>query len=143
MSEVRIYGIRHHGPGSSRSLLEVLDSWQPDTVLIEGMPETPKRWVQHSGLVTPVAAVFYPTAEPARATFAPFAEFSPEWVALHWALKRGVQVRFIDLAATYYFAKEWSQAEQKLDPFAVLGEVAGYCDGEAWWDDQIESRVGS
>lgn len=143
MSEVRIYGIRHHGPGSSRSLLEVLDSWQPDTVLIEGMPETPKRWVQHSGLVTPVAAVFYPTAEPARATFAPFAEFSPEWVALHWALKRGVQVRFIDLAATYYFAKEWSQAEQKLDPFAVLGEVAGYRDGEAWWDDRIESRVGS
>jgi len=123
--------------------LAALDSWQPDAVLIEGMPETPKRWVQHSGLVTPVAAVFYPTAEPARATFAPFAEFSPEWVALHWALKRGVQVRFIDLAAAHYFAKEWSQAEQKLDPFAVLGEVAGYCDGEAWWDDQIESRVGS
>ena len=143
MSEVRIYGIRHHGPGSSRSLLEALDSWQPDAVLIEGMPETPQKWVQHSELATPVAAVFYPTAEPARATFAPFAEFSPEWVALHWALNRGVQVQFIDLAAAHYLAKEWSQGEQKLDPFAMLGEVAGYRDGEAWWDDQIESHVGS
>lgn len=143
VSEVRIYGIRHHGPGSSRSLLKALDSWQPDAVLIEGMPEIPIRWVQHSGLATPVAAVFYPTAEPARAIFAPFAEFSPEWVALQWALERGVQVRFIDLAATHYFAKEWSQAEQKLDPFAILGEVTGYRDGEAWWDDQIESHIGS
>ena len=36
MSEIRIYGIRHHGPGSARSLLRALDDFAPDAILIEG-----------------------------------------------------------------------------------------------------------
>ena len=36
----------------------------------------------------------------AAAAFYPFAAFSPEWVALRWALDHGVPVRFADLPAT-------------------------------------------
>ena len=31
-----VFGIRHHGPGSARSLQRALQALQPDTVLIEG-----------------------------------------------------------------------------------------------------------
>ena len=36
MSEVRIYGVRHHGPGSARSLLRAFETFDPGAILIEG-----------------------------------------------------------------------------------------------------------
>ena len=36
---VRVFGIRHHGPGSAASLRQALRQWQPDSVLVEGPPE--------------------------------------------------------------------------------------------------------
>ena len=36
---VHIFGIRHHGPGSARSLLAALAALQPDALLVEGPPE--------------------------------------------------------------------------------------------------------
>ncbi|TAI40340.1 hypothetical protein EWI31_33035, partial [Streptomyces tsukubensis] len=38
------------------------------------------------------------------AAFWPFAEFSPEWVAIRWALAHDVPVRFIDLPAAHTLA---------------------------------------
>ena len=32
---VHLLGIRHHGPGSARSVLRVLNELQPDVVLVE------------------------------------------------------------------------------------------------------------
>ena len=34
-----LYGIRHHGPGSARSVRAALAEQRPDVVLIEGPPE--------------------------------------------------------------------------------------------------------
>ena len=45
----------------------------------------------------PVALLVYPVDAPARAVFYPFAEFSPEWQAIRFALARGIPVRFMDL----------------------------------------------
>ena len=39
MGEVSLFGIRHHGPGSARSLARALEALAPDLVLIEGPPE--------------------------------------------------------------------------------------------------------
>ena len=36
---VHIFGIRHHGPGSARSLLSALETLQPDCILVEGPPD--------------------------------------------------------------------------------------------------------
>ncbi len=36
---VTIFGIRHHGPGSARSLVRSLQTLQPDIILVEGPPE--------------------------------------------------------------------------------------------------------
>ena len=85
MSEIRIYGIRHHGPGSARSLLRALDDFAPDAILIEG-PADADAMVSHvAGLKPPVALLAWVTGEPSRAAFWPFATFSPEWQALDWA----------------------------------------------------------
>ncbi len=34
-----LLGIRHHGPGSARSVLAALERLQPDCLLVEGPPE--------------------------------------------------------------------------------------------------------
>ena len=36
---VHFFGIRHHGPGCARSLLQALEQLQPDCLLVEGPPE--------------------------------------------------------------------------------------------------------
>jgi hypothetical protein len=39
MADPHVFGIRHHGPGSARSLLRALDALRPDVLLIEGPPD--------------------------------------------------------------------------------------------------------
>ena len=34
-----IFGIRHHGPGSARSLRAALEQLRPDAILVEGPPD--------------------------------------------------------------------------------------------------------
>src|SRR3954466_8779102 len=96
-----VFRIRHHGPGSARSLERALDALQPDTVLIEGPPEA-ERLVELAAreeMAPPVALLTYVPHEPARAAFYPFARFSPEWRARRHSLANGVPVRFMDLPA--------------------------------------------
>ena len=92
---VDVLGIRHHGPGSARSVLQALDELTPDLVIIEGPPEldTLLPLAAEPDLVPPVAGLVYVTDEPHRAAFYPFAAFSPEWVAMRWAIGHDVPVR--------------------------------------------------
>ena len=54
---VHLLGIRHHGPGSARSVLRALEDLHPDVVLVEAPADvdTALRWVGEAGLVPPVA----------------------------------------------------------------------------------------
>ena len=58
---VRLFGIRHHGPGCARSLLRALEAMQPDCLLIEGPPdgESVLPFVLESGMCPPVALLVY------------------------------------------------------------------------------------
>lgn len=107
-AQLSILGIRHHGPGSARSVRSALDELSPDAVVIEGMPELERLLplAGDPGLVPPVAGLVYVKGEPHRAVFSPMAAFSPEWVAMRWALERGVPVRFADLPAVNWLALE-------------------------------------
>ncbi|GAA4623877.1 hypothetical protein GCM10023196_021840 [Actinoallomurus vinaceus] len=102
---VRIFGIRHHGPGSARALVRALDELRPDIVLIEGPPEADAivGLAGDPGMVPPVALLAHAVdgGEERRAAFWPFAEFSPEWQAIRHALRAGVPVRFCDLPAAH------------------------------------------
>ena len=102
---VHVFGIRHHGPGSARSLLRALESLAPDLVLVEGPPEADALipLAAHEEMRPPVALLVYDPADPRRAVHYPFATFSPEWQAIRYALARGVPVRFCDLPQAHQF----------------------------------------
>ncbi|MEV7772144.1 DUF5682 family protein [Kitasatospora sp. NPDC086791] len=148
--EVALLGIRHHGPGSARAVAAALDRWQPDAVLIEGPPEADDLVHLAAGkdLVPPVALLAHAVDDPAKAAFWPYAEFSPEWVAIRHAVAHGLPVRFIDLPAGYGFAPAPGSAldsdeagDLPADPVALLAEAAGYDDPERWWEDVVEHRA--
>ncbi|MBD0693534.1 hypothetical protein BG452_41655, partial [Streptomyces sp. CBMA123] len=153
-SEVALLGIRHHGPGSARAVAAALAQWQPDAVLIEGPPEADAvvHLAAEKDLVPPVALLAHAVDDPARAAFWPYAEFSPEWVAIRHAVDHDLPVRFIDLPAAYGFAPAPEEAEAveeaeeaadelPVDPLALLAEAAGHDDPERWWEDVVEHRA--
>ncbi len=139
----RLFGIRHHGPGSARALAAELVAFQPDVVLIEGPPEADGvvRMAADPGLEPPVALLAYAVDDVSRAAFWPFAVFSPEWQAIRYAVAAGAPVRFCDLPAAHQFALG-GRPGGSGDPLARLAAVAGYDDPERWWDDMIEHRRG-
>jgi hypothetical protein len=115
-SNLRILGVRHHGPGSARSVVEALAAHPPAAVLIEGPPEADEHIaaVTREGMVPPVALLIHRADDPKQAVFYPFAEFSPEWQALRWAVANGVPVKFMDFPWTHRFALR--AAEEKTPP---------------------------
>ncbi|HEX2118279.1 MAG TPA: DUF5682 family protein, partial [Acidimicrobiales bacterium] len=150
---VRYFGIRHHGPGSARSLDVALDEWRPDAILVEGPPEADDL-VPLAGsdeMRPPVALLVHVVDKPRRAFFWPFAAFSPEWRAIQHGLRHGVPVRFIDLPAAIWLAParrfstpaeedEEPERPRHRDPLAQLASAAGYADVERWWEDLVELK---
>jgi hypothetical protein len=94
-----IFGIRHHGPGSARSLRQALETLQPDTILIEGPPDAESilPLLASPAMQPPVALLIYVPDKPQDCVYYPFAIFSPEWQALHYGLTNNIPVRFMDL----------------------------------------------
>lgn len=187
MSDIHYFGIRHHGPGSSKRLLAALDRLQPKVVLIEGPSDcsTLLPLLAHHEMKPPVALLAYATEQVSCSFYYPFAEFSPEYQACLWAMKAQAEVAFIDLPASVQLAQmilerksqddmqngaedigddesdttynATSKTENSiedtpdtastkdavsvaLDPIGSLAKLAGYEDGEAWWNDLIEQN---
>ncbi|MFC4160312.1 DUF5682 family protein [Chitinimonas lacunae] len=162
----RVFGIRHHGPGSAKRLVQALDAYQPDIVLIEGPPEGDSliEWAAHPQIKPPVALLVYAEDSPGNASFYPFAEFSPEWQALRYAARQAVPARFIDLPVAIRLASRLAEDEEDNpatplddevcaegddddteaettpagDPLDALAALSGDVDGEAWWDRLVE-----
>ncbi len=166
--ETRTFGIRHHGPGSARRLRGELERWAPDLILLEAPADSAPALFQltASGMRPPLALVLYDTKDIERASFYPFARFSPEYQALEWARDHGVEVRPIDLPARHYLAHRDEQplslfpapvveesspfpgksraeltAQLRRDPLSLVAELAGYPDSESWWDATLERGV--
>jgi hypothetical protein len=157
-TEVSLFGVRHHGPGSARRLVEALDALGPATVLIEGPADASHLlpMLADPALETPVALLTYDEDDPGRASFFPFAEYSPEFQAARWAVAHGAGLRFIDLPASDRLGEHdggdvaYSPTETDVeareddpigrDPIGALAQAAGYDDGESWWADVIEQN---
>jgi len=164
---VHIFGIRHHGPGSARSLCQALTQLQPDIVLVEGPPdaESVLPLLVHAEMRPPVALLVYTPDNPQQAVYYPFAVFSPEWQAIHYGLTHQIPVRFMDLPQTHRFAIAATDSKEDEaeaiatpgpsesgpteaisayhDPLRLLAEAAGYSDGERWWEHLVEQRQDS
>jgi hypothetical protein len=170
---IHIFGIRHHGPGSARSLCQALTQLQPDIVLVEGPPdaEAVLPLLIDPQMRPPVALLVYAPENPQQAAYYPFAVFSPEWQAIHYGLTQQIPVRFMDLPQTHRLAMGMEEKEQELankeqppedrekeesseslpqhapnpydDPLSLLAQAAGYSDGERWWEHLVEQRQDS
>ncbi|WP_444943901.1 DUF5682 family protein [Microbulbifer sp. ZKSA006] len=161
------FGIRHHGPGSARRLVAALDQLKPEKVLIEGPADCSELLplLASAQMHPPVALLGYAAESPASSLYYPFVEYSPEYQACLWAVQQGVEVKFIDLPLNIQLAQllhpepqdaegEPSEAEaappatanppepstDTSDPIGLLARLAGYKDGEAWWNDLIEQN---
>jgi hypothetical protein len=162
-SALHIFGIRHHGPGSARRLLEALGELRPSIVLIEGPSDASDLlpMLADAAMAPPVALLTYAADDPARAIFWPFATYSPEYQAACWATRNGAAARFIDLPASWRLVPSASPAARAeetdaattpplgseeppnmlaRDPIGVLAAAGGYEDGESWWRDVIEEN---
>ncbi|MGW5922870.1 DUF5682 family protein [Nocardia fluminea] len=137
----RVFGIRHHGPGSARSLRHALEEFRPDAILIEGPADADPLvgFVAADTMAPPVALLAYVPDSPAHAAFWPFAVFSPEWQAMRYGVEHAVPVRFCDLPATNVLAADDDARGGGSDPLAALASAAGYDDAERWWDAVVES----
>lgn len=166
---VTILGIRHHGVGSAKNVLKRLEQLGPDLILVEGPPEldTITNWIGGKELKPPVAMLCYDEAQPKRAVFYPFSEFSPEWQAIRFANRHKIPVRMMDLP----MALRWEMTqldkekipivaelpenpdeapvfqipeEQQIsrDPIAHFAGIAGYTSSDLWWEHQFEQGQG-
>jgi hypothetical protein len=154
VGDVHLFGIRHHGPGSARSLVHALEQAKPDIVLIEGPPDANELLplAAHEKLEPPVALLVYVPQTPRGAVLYPFASYSPEWQAIRYALARQLPVRFIDLPQSLRMVESAGtsqptqpveeEPERHSDPLAPMALAAGYGDTERWWDHLVESRTG-
>lgn len=146
---IHVFGIRHHGSGSARSLRQALETLQPDIVLVEGPPDAESRLplLIHPEMRPPVALLLYVADHPEQAVYYPFAVFSPEWQAIQYSLQHQIPVRFMDLPQSHQFALAQTQPEPErsttTDPLGLLAQSAGYQDSERWWEHLVEQRQDS
>src|SRR4051794_30157876 len=129
-----IFGIRHHGPGSARSLRRALDELKPNCVLLEGPPDAGHDVLALAAKATmqpPVAILVHASDEPSRAVYYPFAGFSPEWTAIQWALKHEAPLRFMDLPMAHRMAMDRQREERaKADATTVEAEGESIDEGQ-------------
>ena len=93
-----LIGVRHHSPALSVVVGELLDAHRPEVLLLELPAEFAEwlPWLADERTAAPIAlaGVAGPAGDPA---FYPFADFSPELVAVRWAARNGVEVVPCDL----------------------------------------------
>ena len=168
-TDLRLFGIRHHGPGSAASLVAALDAFRPDIVLLEcpADAEAALATATHPELRLPVALLVYNPKQQGQASFLPFAEFSPEWQAVQWCARNEAHVRCMDLPMSLRFgmrdagaapelesepepagsplcAEEGGREEEVTgDPVAYIARLAGYSDSEQWWETHLEHAPGN
>jgi hypothetical protein len=126
---VFLFGIRHHGPGSARSLRAALQDLCPDLLLVEGPPEANPvlPLAVHEAMRPPVALLIYAAKEPGLAAYYPFAEYSPEWQAIRFGIQNRLPVRMIDLPQSIQMA--WSrrmedEAPRRMEPTADAAQAS-------------------
>jgi hypothetical protein len=148
-----LLGIRHHGSGSSKSLVKALNIIQPDLILLEGTEEADAllKYVGQKGLVPPVAMLMYNPKNFSEAVFYPYTEFSPEWQSILFANDNKIPIQHFDLPQSIRFAMKTTKTQEtffeenqtendpiRRDPLGFLARLAGFEDVERWWEYSFE-----
>ncbi len=126
-----LYGVRHHSPACATALPSLLEALDPTAIALE-LPSDLGAWIEwlgHPDATAPLAvAAVSPRGDDLG--FYPFADFSPELVAVRWARGHGVPVIAIDLPS--------AQRPPRAHGGAVLGIAERLHGGD---DDSWEHLV--
>jgi hypothetical protein len=129
LARVHVFPVRHHSPRTSAVLAAFLDEVDPELVLVEGPEDA-------TGIIDvlvdgetrpPVAVLGYRTDGVSGSSLWPFAAYSPEYVAVAWARKRGREAAFIDVSTGCALAS-YAGMTGAID--IEEGEESGSGDGE-------------
>jgi hypothetical protein len=138
-------GVRHHSPACARLVGRVIAALRPAYVLVEGPADVNGRLGELLlGHELPIAIFsHYRDEERTHASWAPFCDYSPEWVAITEGRAAGAEVRFIDLPAWHpalagrrnrYADAEWRYA----DAVERLCRAFAVDNADALWDRLVE-----
>lgn len=129
---IHYLGIRHHGPGCARAVESALKALRPDCILIEGPPEGTELMSSclQEGFSPPISLLAYASQYSGVSCFWPFSEFSPEWLAMRYAIGHDIHCAFIDLPVTHQLAlnlenqaQQKNETDQKVDQTQVSIEA--------------------
>ncbi|MFO0659119.1 MAG: DUF5682 family protein [Polyangiaceae bacterium] len=159
----RIFGVRHLSPMGAWHLRKFLETVQPTAVLVEGPSDATDNIVHlvHKDTKPPVALLAFTKQRPVRSILFPLAQYSPEWVALTWALKNKRVAKFMDLPSATFLALEKKQSEPAPDgeptgdeetkveeqsdtqrylddPYEAIAALSGDPDHDTWWEKHFE-----
>ncbi|WP_433059827.1 DUF5682 family protein [Dactylosporangium sp. CS-033363] len=140
-----LIGVRHHSPALSVVMGSLLDAYRPEVLLLELPSEFASwlPWLADPATTAPVALAGVLGADGSPA-FYPFADFSPELVAVRWAAAHGVEVVPCDLPLA---SRDW-QASSPFEPGPpgtafgdALRRAASGRPDEDMWDRVVEARA--
>ncbi|TWP53596.1 hypothetical protein FKR81_02165 [Lentzea tibetensis] len=138
-------GVRHHSPACARLVAATIEELRPAYVLIEGPADVNDRVDELLlGHELPIAIFSY---DADHASWTPFCDYSPEWVALTTGRACGAEVRFIDLPAWHpaFAGRSNRYADAELRYAEVVERLCrefGVDNVDVLWDHLFEIETG-
>jgi hypothetical protein len=145
VTALHVVGVRHHSPACARLVARTIEAVRPRFVLIEGPSDMNERLAElalpHR---LPIAVFTYMVHEGrSQASWSPFCDYSPEWIALATARRVGAEARFMDLPAWHAafsevanrYSDRHGKRSSRLD---ALCARLGVEDFDALWDHLFE-----
>ncbi len=140
------FGVRHLSPACAYFVTGFLEREKPDIVLIEG-PSDLSHLIEpllDADAVLPAAILAYTEKPPIRTVLWPFAEFSPEYRAMKWAVDNHVPVKFCDLPSSCLLAGEDDGEDERgkdtaprISVYEQMEKITG-TDNDSFWEYTFE-----
>lgn len=111
-----IFGVRHLSPSAAYHLNRYLDELKPRYILMKGPADAVEmmRSMADKRIKPPVALMAYTSELPVETVLYPFAEYSPEYQAIRWAVEHKAELRLIDLPAKITLKLRQQHALEKM-----------------------------
>ena len=136
-----VLGIRHHGPGSSHSVLQQLSEIKPDAIGLEWPKDSESTLKQFAkdGITPPIAQLQYLKSNPKSVAVLPLAIFSPEWQTIQYAHQHQIPLYPIDLPFSIQKQiQEENTAKQESRAWQLILKKTGFETIESFWDHYFE-----
>ena len=126
-----LIGVRHHSAVLAHAVPALLTAFDPELVLVELPMEFAEwlPWLGHPAAQAPLALGGVSSAEEGPIAFFPYADFSPELVAVRWALSHGVPVAPCDLP---FADRRWQRTSSPEEAPSIMDPLRSVFGSDVW-----------